>query len=210
MRRVTPPEPAAAKARGGNGRSGAHGRFSPSIPPARASAARSSPGAGGFKDAGSAFPWILFRTIGIITPDLAAREKRMKRRSGLLGGWLFLLVGFNALAASPLLFDRQEYAARRGRLMEKIADGIADHSSARRLPPPTGPFGRAMILPISRESGFPMPSSSSTAPGRRASCSSPWARKRRRGRVSRSSLSGAPKRPRGSTGFCRPSSSARS
>ncbi len=49
----------------------------------------------------------------------------MKRRSGPLGGLLLLAVGVNALAASPLLFDRAEYAARRGRLLDRIADGIA-------------------------------------------------------------------------------------
>ena len=38
---------------------------------------------------------------------------------------LFLLISAQALSAAPLLFDRKEYAARRGRLMDKIPDGIA-------------------------------------------------------------------------------------
>ena len=49
----------------------------------------------------------------------------MKKR--LLGVRLFLLpaVFVGSLSAAPLLFDKQEYAARRSRLMEKIPDGIA-------------------------------------------------------------------------------------
>jgi Xaa-Pro aminopeptidase len=49
----------------------------------------------------------------------------MHKRARNLGGWLLLAVLAQALNASPLLFDRQEYAARRGRLMDKIADGVA-------------------------------------------------------------------------------------
>jgi Xaa-Pro aminopeptidase len=42
-----------------------------------------------------------------------------------LVGALLLTLASSALSAAPLLFDRQEYAARRSRLMDKIPDGIA-------------------------------------------------------------------------------------
>jgi Xaa-Pro aminopeptidase len=49
----------------------------------------------------------------------------MKKRSRCFF-WALLLAGLAvSLSAAPLLFDRQEYAARRGRLMDKIPDGIA-------------------------------------------------------------------------------------
>lgn len=49
----------------------------------------------------------------------------MKRRWIVPGGLLLLAVGVHVLAASPLLFERAEYAARRGRLLDRINDGIA-------------------------------------------------------------------------------------
>ena len=49
----------------------------------------------------------------------------MKKRLRCLGGVLLLTISARALSAAPLLFDRQEYAARRSRLMDKIPDGIA-------------------------------------------------------------------------------------
>lgn len=49
----------------------------------------------------------------------------MKKRSRCLVWAVLLAISFQGLAAAPLLFDRQEYAARRGRLMDKIPDGIA-------------------------------------------------------------------------------------
>jgi Xaa-Pro aminopeptidase len=54
----------------------------------------------------------------------------MKRRFGVTCGILLLALWANALAASPLLFDRAEYAARRGRLLDRIPDGIAILSGA--------------------------------------------------------------------------------
>jgi Xaa-Pro aminopeptidase len=59
----------------------------------------------------------------------------MKRRFGVTCGILLLALWANALAASPLLFDRAEYAARRGRLLDRIPDGIAILSGAA---PPAG------------------------------------------------------------------------
>ena len=49
----------------------------------------------------------------------------MKKRLRCLGGILLLTISAHTLSAAPLLFDRQEYAARRSRLMDKIPDGIA-------------------------------------------------------------------------------------
>ncbi|MCX6560814.1 MAG: Xaa-Pro peptidase family protein [Candidatus Aminicenantes bacterium] len=49
----------------------------------------------------------------------------MHKRARNPGGWLLLAVMVQALSAAPLLFDRQEYAARRGRLLDRIPDGIA-------------------------------------------------------------------------------------
>ncbi len=49
----------------------------------------------------------------------------MKKSLPYLGTILLLAISAGALSAAPLLFDRQEYAARRGRLMDKIPDGIA-------------------------------------------------------------------------------------
>ncbi|MCX6568864.1 MAG: aminopeptidase P N-terminal domain-containing protein [Candidatus Aminicenantes bacterium] len=49
----------------------------------------------------------------------------MKERSRFLIWALLLIISSHALSAAPLLFDRQEYAARRSRLMDKIPDGIA-------------------------------------------------------------------------------------
>jgi len=49
----------------------------------------------------------------------------MKNRLRCLGGVLLLTISAHALSAAPLLFDRNEYAARRSRLMDKIPDGIA-------------------------------------------------------------------------------------
>ncbi len=49
----------------------------------------------------------------------------MKKRLSCLAWGLLLTISAHALSPTPLLFDRQEYAARRGRLMDKIPDGIA-------------------------------------------------------------------------------------
>jgi len=49
----------------------------------------------------------------------------MKNCSKCLVGALLLTISAVSLTAAPLLFDRQEYAARRGRLMDKIPDGVA-------------------------------------------------------------------------------------
>jgi len=49
----------------------------------------------------------------------------MKKRLWCPGVILILTILAGALPAAPLLFDRAEYAARRGRLMDKIADGVA-------------------------------------------------------------------------------------
>jgi len=49
----------------------------------------------------------------------------MKKRLRCLGSALLLTILAHTLSAAPLLFDRQEYAARRSRLMDKIPDGIA-------------------------------------------------------------------------------------
>jgi Xaa-Pro aminopeptidase len=49
----------------------------------------------------------------------------MKKRLRCLGSALLLMILAHTLSAAPLLFDRQEYAARRSRLMDKIPDGIA-------------------------------------------------------------------------------------
>ncbi len=49
----------------------------------------------------------------------------MKNRSRCFVWALLLTISATALSAAPLLFDRQEYAARRSRLMDKIPDGIA-------------------------------------------------------------------------------------
>ena len=48
----------------------------------------------------------------------------MRMFSRYLAGILLVAVSAGALPAAPLLFDRQEYAARRGRLMDRIPDGI--------------------------------------------------------------------------------------
>jgi Xaa-Pro aminopeptidase len=49
----------------------------------------------------------------------------MKKRSRCLVWALLLTISTPAWPAASLLFDRQEYAARRSRLMDKIPDGIA-------------------------------------------------------------------------------------
>ena len=49
----------------------------------------------------------------------------MEKHLKCLVGALLLVISSLALSAAPLLFDRQEYAARRNRLMDKIPDGIA-------------------------------------------------------------------------------------
>jgi Xaa-Pro aminopeptidase len=49
----------------------------------------------------------------------------MKERLRCLSASLILTILASALPAAPLLFDRTEYAARRSRLMDKIADGVA-------------------------------------------------------------------------------------
>jgi Xaa-Pro aminopeptidase len=49
----------------------------------------------------------------------------MEKRLRCLGLALLLTILAHTLSAAPLLFDRQEYAARRSRLMDKIPDGIA-------------------------------------------------------------------------------------
>ena len=49
----------------------------------------------------------------------------MRKRFGCLSAILTLTILARALPAAPLLFDRAEYAARRSRLMDRIADGVA-------------------------------------------------------------------------------------
>jgi len=49
----------------------------------------------------------------------------MKKRARCLVWALLLMFSAVFVSAAPLLFDRQEYAARRSRLMDKIPDGIA-------------------------------------------------------------------------------------
>jgi Xaa-Pro aminopeptidase len=49
----------------------------------------------------------------------------MKKPIGAVVRFLLLAVCVGSLSASPLLFDKQEYASRRSRLMDKIPDGIA-------------------------------------------------------------------------------------
>jgi Xaa-Pro aminopeptidase len=47
------------------------------------------------------------------------------KRLTCLAWALLMAISSHALSAAPLLFDRQEYTARRSRLMDKIPDGIA-------------------------------------------------------------------------------------